>query len=93
MQRAVHRNQLAFDHRFDREAGEKVEVILRELPSCPLGRTGRSLAKVLSGDPPAYREIVVSRDADAISLPDAINAFGGVAIVADDIAEADDAIY
>jgi hypothetical protein len=89
----VHCNQLAFDYRFNRKAGEKVEVSLRELSSSPLGCAGRGLAEVLSGDLPAYCKIVVTGNADTISLPNAINAFGGIAIVADDIAEADDAIY
>src|SRR5579863_121512 len=92
MERAMHGDELARDFGFERKAGEERELVLAQPLARPGRRPCRGIAESLGRDLPADRAVVVAGDAQAIGAADQRNAFAGIGVVADNVAEADDAI-
>ena len=93
MQRAMHGDDaVAGDRSLERQTGEKVEIVRARLRARPGDGARGGAREFARRDPAADGEIVIAGDTHAVGAADHRDAGGGVAIVADDIAEADDAV-
>jgi len=92
MQRAVHGDDAVADIGLERQVLQKIEIVVAQLLARPGDGARRGARELARRDPAADGEIVIAGDTHAIGAADQRDAGGGVAIVTDDVAEADDAV-
>ena len=92
MQRAVHRDKAVLHVRLQRQPGQKLQIAPGQPALRPCHRACGGSREVFGRHASAYREVVIAGDAERIRFANERDAFGRIGIVADNVAETDNAV-
>jgi hypothetical protein len=93
MQRAVHGYKVILDAELQRQAGQELESVGTEPSARPGNRPCCNVAEPIGRDLTTGGALVAAGDTKRVDLPEQRNAFGGVCVVANDVAETYHPIY